>query len=98
MPPLEVTVTFTLAGVSHTVQTWTDYSALATIRMVTGRKRLASKCEMGLCGTCEALVDGVTRRLCSLPPSAIDGAVIDAPEPSQKLVAWPRPAPPVDPA
>ena len=93
MPPSERTVTFTLNGVTHTVQTWTDYSALATLRMVTGRKRLASNCEMGLCGTCEVLVDGVTQRLCSLPPAAIDGAKIEAPQAADERFVWPRPAP-----
>jgi aerobic-type carbon monoxide dehydrogenase small subunit (CoxS/CutS family) len=91
MPPAELTISFTLDGETHTVQTWTDYSALATIRLVTGRKRMASKCEMGLCGTCEALVDGETRRLCSLPPTAIDGATIEAPQPVDAPFRWPRP-------
>jgi isoquinoline 1-oxidoreductase subunit alpha len=66
-------LTFSLDGVSHTVQAWSDMTALEVVRGVAGRAAFRSQCEMGLCGTCETPVNGVVTRLCSLPARSLQG-------------------------
>ncbi len=69
-------ITFSLDGVEHTVEAWSDMSALEAVRIVTGRAGVPSRCESGICGTCESLVDGVPFRLCAAGATRIDGTTI----------------------
>jgi aerobic-type carbon monoxide dehydrogenase small subunit (CoxS/CutS family) len=72
----QVPVTFTVAGVEHCVEAWSDMTALEAVRLAVGRAGVPSRCESGICGTCESLVDGVGVRLCATGIGRIDGTTI----------------------
>ena len=76
----EVDLAVTVNGVEHHVQGWTDMTALQVVREVLRHPDVRWRCESGLCGTCEALLDGVPTRLCSIGCTRLDGAVIELPE------------------
>jgi aerobic-type carbon monoxide dehydrogenase small subunit (CoxS/CutS family) len=76
----EIPIAFTLDGVSQEMTAWSDMSALEALRIVTNRARFRSKCEMGLCGTCEVAVDGVVVRVCAMSAEKLDGASISTAE------------------
>ena len=71
-------MTFTLNGQRHSFATWSDVSALWAIRFLAKSDVPKRGCEMGECGTCESLVDGVATRLCLMPSTSLDGLVIAA--------------------
>ncbi len=75
----QLTITFTIDGAPHTVAAWSDMTALEVVRAAIGRAGLPSKCEAGICGTCESRVDGVATRLCSVPGRVIDGTTVTRP-------------------
>jgi carbon-monoxide dehydrogenase small subunit len=81
-------VSFTLDGRTQTLEAWSDDSALQALHGRFGRTELPSRCEQGLCGTCELLVDGQPTRICLLPAARLDGVTIERP------TSWPRPARP----
>jgi aerobic-type carbon monoxide dehydrogenase small subunit (CoxS/CutS family) len=62
-------------GVDHAIAAWSDMSALEALRTVV--PSAPSKCEAGLCGTCEVLLDGTVVRVCSLPAHRLDGARVE---------------------
>jgi aerobic-type carbon monoxide dehydrogenase small subunit (CoxS/CutS family) len=78
-------VSFTIDGVEHLVDAWSDMTALEVIRVALGRQAVPSRCESGICGTCESLVDGVAVRLCATSAGRIDRTSISLPatRPSQ---------------
>ena len=69
----QAATTFTIDGAEHTVDAWSDVTALEVARLAVGRGELPSRCESGICGTCEVLVDAVPTRLCSIPGRRIAG-------------------------
>jgi aerobic-type carbon monoxide dehydrogenase small subunit (CoxS/CutS family) len=75
----QVPVTFTVAGTEHCVEAWSDMTALEVVRLVVGRDGAPSRCEAGICGTCESLVDGVVVRLCATGVGRIEGTTISLP-------------------
>ena len=77
--PFEKDVTFTLDGQSYSFATWSDTSALWAVRFLAKSDRPERGCEMGDCGTCESLVDGVPARLCLMPSTTLDGTTIVTP-------------------
>ena len=72
-----MTVRFTVDGAEHTVEVYSDETALRALQQRFGRPRFPSSCEQGLCGTCETLVDGQPTRLCLMPAPRLDGLVIE---------------------
>jgi aerobic-type carbon monoxide dehydrogenase small subunit (CoxS/CutS family) len=68
----ELAVGVRVDGVDHVVTTWSDMSALEALRLV--HPAAPSRCESGICGTCEVLLDGAVARICSLPARRLDGA------------------------
>jgi aerobic-type carbon monoxide dehydrogenase small subunit (CoxS/CutS family) len=76
---VQVPVTFTVAGIEHSVEAWSDMTALEVVRLAVGRSGAPSRCEAGICGTCESLVDGVAVRLCATGIGRIDGSTITLP-------------------
>jgi carbon-monoxide dehydrogenase small subunit len=62
-------------GVDHVVEAWSDMSALEALRVV--HPAAPSRCESGICGTCEVLVDGEVVRVCSLPAQRLEGADVE---------------------
>lgn len=72
----EKQVSFTLDGQPYSFATWSDTSALWAIRFLGQSDRPKRGCELGECGTCESLVDGVRRRLCLMPSTDLDGLTI----------------------
>ncbi len=77
--PFEKDVTFTLDGQSYSFATWSDTSALWAVRFLAKSDRPERGCEMGECGTCESLVDGVPARLCLMSSTTLDGTTIVTP-------------------
>jgi len=71
-----VPATFTIDGATHTVDAWSDMTALEVVRQALGKQGMPSRCESGICGTCEVLVNGGPMRLCSIPGRAIDASTI----------------------
>ena len=82
------TVTVTVDGEQETFEVWSDESALRALQARHTRARFPSRCEQGLCGTCEVRLDGQATRICLLPAARLDGAVVDLPRP------WTTPRPP----
>jgi len=76
----EVALAVTIDGVEHRVQGWTDMTALQVVREVLRHPDVRWRCEAGLCGTCEALLDGVPTRLCTVSCTRLDGAAVELPE------------------
>jgi aerobic-type carbon monoxide dehydrogenase small subunit (CoxS/CutS family) len=74
-------VTVTVDGERETFEVWSDESALRALQSRHTRARFPSRCEQGLCGTCEVRVDGVTTRICLLPAARLEGAVVELPTP-----------------
>jgi aerobic carbon-monoxide dehydrogenase small subunit len=72
-------VTVTVDGERETFEVWSDESALRALQARHTRARFPSRCEQGLCGTCEVRVDGETTRICLLPAARLEGAVVDLP-------------------
>lgn len=72
----ELTLHVRVDGVDRVVQAWSDMTALQVLREGLGHGRAPSRCESGICGTCEVLVDGVVVRVCSLPAARLDGATL----------------------
>lgn len=72
-------ITFTLEGSDHTVQVWSDMSALEALRLATDREAFASKCESGICGRCEVLVNDTVTRVCSVSARRLDGMPVRRP-------------------
>jgi aerobic-type carbon monoxide dehydrogenase small subunit (CoxS/CutS family) len=72
-------VTFKIDGVEHTVDAWSDMSALEVVREAVGRAVAPSKCEAGLCGTCESLINGDVVRICSVSARRLDGTTVVLP-------------------
>jgi aerobic-type carbon monoxide dehydrogenase small subunit (CoxS/CutS family) len=72
----EIPITFTLDGVEHSMTAWSDMAALEALRLVTNRARFRSKCEMGLCATCEVEVDGVVVRVCAISAEKLNGTAV----------------------
>ena len=75
----EVELAVTVDGVEHHVRAWTDMSALQVVREVLRHPDVRWRCESGLCGTCEALLDGLPARLCTVPCRRLDGAAVQLP-------------------
>jgi aerobic-type carbon monoxide dehydrogenase small subunit (CoxS/CutS family) len=71
----ELTLHVRVDGLDHVVAAWSDMSALEALRVV--HRAAPSRCESGICGTCEVLVDGEMARICSLPAHRLDGAVVE---------------------
>jgi aerobic-type carbon monoxide dehydrogenase small subunit (CoxS/CutS family) len=69
-------VSFTLDDAPYSFATWSDTSALWAIRFLGKSDRPKRGCEMGECGTCESLVNGVRARLCLMPSTNLDGLAI----------------------
>jgi carbon-monoxide dehydrogenase small subunit len=59
-------------GTDHMIAAWSDMSALEALRVV--HPGAPSRCESGICGTCEVLLDGTVTRICSEPAHRLDGA------------------------
>lgn len=74
--PFERTVQFTLNGQPMTFKTWSDTSALWAIRFLGRSEKPARGCEMGSCGTCESMVDGLPTRLCQMASTSLQGRMI----------------------
>ena len=72
----DVHVSFSVDGVGYDITAPTDISVLQAIREFTDRSDLRFRCESGLCGTCEAIMNGSVTRLCSLGSARLDGAII----------------------
>jgi ferredoxin len=72
----EIPITFILDGVEHSMTAWSDMSALEALRLATNRARFHSKCEMGVCGTCEVHVNGAQVRVCALSAEKLDGTTV----------------------
>jgi aerobic-type carbon monoxide dehydrogenase small subunit (CoxS/CutS family) len=72
----EIPITFTLDGIEHSMTAWSDMAALEALRIATNRERFRSKCEMGVCGTCEVQVDGAVARVCAFAAEKLDGASV----------------------
>ena len=70
----QIAMSFTIDGAAFAVTAWSDMTALEVVRLALGRDGMPSKCESGICGTCEVLVDGVPTRLCSAPARTVDRA------------------------
>ena len=70
------TLHVTIGDTPHTVEVWSDMSALEAVRLVVGRSGAPSRCEYGMCGTCEALVDGVVTRICSVGALKLEGTTV----------------------
>ena len=90
-------MTVSIDGVEHTVDVWSDESALRVLQGLLGRPRIPSRCEQGLCGTCECVVDGQPARLCLLPAPRLDGRVIVTPPSWHEPPSPPTPPPPSPP-
>jgi aerobic-type carbon monoxide dehydrogenase small subunit (CoxS/CutS family) len=76
----QLTISFTMDDRTHAVTAWSDMTALEVVRAAVGRGGLPSRCEAGICGTCESRVDGIATRLCSVPGRVIDGTTITRPK------------------
>jgi aerobic-type carbon monoxide dehydrogenase small subunit (CoxS/CutS family) len=74
--PFERHVTFTLDGSELSFSAWSDTPALWAIHYLGKAIKPKRGCEMGQCGTCESLLDGVPTRLCQLPATSLDGVAI----------------------
>jgi isoquinoline 1-oxidoreductase subunit alpha len=72
----EFRISFTIDGEPVDMTAWSDMAALEALRVATNRTQFRSKCEMGLCGTCEVHVDGVVTRVCSLPSERLNGTEV----------------------
>lgn len=70
----ELTLHVRVDGVDRVVVAWSDMSALQVLREGLGHSAAPSRCESGICGTCEVLVDGVLTRICSVPAARLEGA------------------------
>ena len=70
-------VVFILDGSRHDMVVPSDMSILRIVRDLVGHPTPPWRCEMSLCGSCEAVMNGEITRLCSLGPKRLDGAVID---------------------
>jgi aerobic-type carbon monoxide dehydrogenase small subunit (CoxS/CutS family) len=70
------TVTFTVDDVVYTVEAWSDMTALEVVRLAVGRSGVPSRCESGICGTCESSVNDQPVRLCATGAGRIEGATI----------------------
>jgi len=73
---IEATVAFTVDDREVTVATWSDMSALLTIRLLARHPTPPRGCESGLCGSCESLVDGRLTRLCQMRSLDLDGCTV----------------------
>jgi aerobic-type carbon monoxide dehydrogenase small subunit (CoxS/CutS family) len=73
----ELTLHVRVDGVDRVVTAWSDMSALQVLRECLGHRDAPSRCETGLCGTCEVHLDGTVTRICSVPATRLDGATLD---------------------
>ena len=71
----ELTLHVRVDGVDHIVTVWSDMSALEALRVV--HPAAPSRCESGICGTCEVVVDGEAARVCSLPAHLLEGVHVE---------------------
>jgi aerobic-type carbon monoxide dehydrogenase small subunit (CoxS/CutS family) len=76
MKPFEAKVAFSIDGENYTFDTWSDTSALFAIRFIAKHPTPRRGCEIGICGTCESALNEAPTRLCQLPSTSLDGAVI----------------------
>ena len=67
--------TLTINGVSHVVDAEPDMPLLWVLRDVLGLTGTKYGCGVAQCGACTVHVDGEPRRPCTVPLSALDGAV-----------------------
>ena len=79
-------VRFTADGVEFDLFVPNDMSVLQILRDIAVHPRPAWRCEMGVCGSCESVMNGETVRLCTFGPKRLDGAVIVTPEPRPPVV------------
>jgi len=75
-------VTVTVDSEHHTIEAWSDESALRALQARFGRPRVPSSCEQGLCGTCETIVDGQPTRLCLIAAPRLDGLSLESLQPT----------------
>jgi aerobic-type carbon monoxide dehydrogenase small subunit (CoxS/CutS family) len=76
----EITLSFDVDGTAYTVDAWTDMSALQVVRDIARHPGTRWRCEAGLCGSCEALLNGMPTRLCSVSSRRLaDASVVIAP-------------------
>ncbi len=68
----QLTLHVRVDGVDQVIDAWSDMSALQALRAV--HPSAPSRCESGICGTCEVVFDGTPTRICSLPAARLDGA------------------------
>jgi aerobic-type carbon monoxide dehydrogenase small subunit (CoxS/CutS family) len=73
----ELTLHVRVDGVDRVVTAWSDMSALQVLRECLGHREAPSRCEAGLCGTCEVRLDGAISRICSVPARRLDGATLE---------------------
>ncbi len=74
-------VRFTADGTEFDLVVPSDMSVLQILRDIAGHPRPAWRCELGVCGSCESVMNGEVVRLCTFGPKRLDGAVIITPEP-----------------
>ncbi len=72
-------ITFTVDGVEHTIEVWADMSALEALRSLGDREDFPSKCEAGICGRCEVIVNGTVTRVCSVSARRLDQMAVRRP-------------------
>ncbi len=75
----EFAVSFTVDGIDYSVSAWTDMTALQVVRDVARHPGTRWRCEAGICGSCEALLNDVPTRLCSVGSKRLVGARIELP-------------------
>ena len=75
-------VRFTADDVDFDLVVPNDMSVLQILRDIAGHPRPAWRCELGVCGSCESVMNGEVVRLCTFGPKSLDGAVIVTPEPT----------------
>jgi aerobic-type carbon monoxide dehydrogenase small subunit (CoxS/CutS family) len=75
----EFDVSFSVDGIDYAAHAWSDMSALQVVRDVAKHPGMRWRCESGLCGSCESLLDGELTRLCTTPARRLDTATIVSP-------------------
>jgi aerobic-type carbon monoxide dehydrogenase small subunit (CoxS/CutS family) len=66
-------------GIDHVAHAWSDMTALQVVREVLGLPDVRWRCEAGMCGTCEVILDGAPTRICSVSCRRLDGATVVTP-------------------
>ena len=75
----EFAVSFTVDGVDYAVSAWTDMTALQVVRDVARHPGTRWRCEAGICGSCEAMLNGAPTRLCSVGSKRLADATVELP-------------------